>query len=267
MSSATQVRPPAGASTHWIGRFLTRRVAPWVALVPLLLAVVSIVAFGDGERDELSTDTLPSGTQSAQSVALIDALPETDDAAVVVFEATSGAFAADSLQQVQDLATELGATGAVTVAKDGSAAIAAVPLDASNVEESTQAVKDLRADLADGTPKGVEVSVTGPDAVSADLDAVFDGANVKLLGSTVAVVALLLVITYRSPVLFVIPLLVVGVADRLASVVATHVMASLDVAFSVATTSILSILVFGAGTDYALLLISRYRSELATHES
>jgi putative drug exporter of the RND superfamily len=109
--------------------------------------------------------------------------------------------------------------------------------------------------------------VTGPDAVATDIDAVFDGANTRLLGATAAVVALLLIITYRSPVLFVIPLLVVGVADRLAAVVATQLMAALDVAFSGATTSILSILVFGAGTDYALLLISRYRSELAVHES
>lgn len=271
MSTATQLRSTPEHTAHWLSRILTRRLAPWIALVPLVLAIVAIGTFGDGERNELSTDTLPAGTQSAQSVALMDQLPETDDAAVVVFESSSGRFDTDALRQLQELAGSLGAvpggTGAVTVAEDGTAALAAVPLGASTTEESTRAVKDLRTELADSAPDGVTARVTGPDAVSADLDAVFDGANVKLLGATVAVVALLLIITYRSPVLFVIPLLVVGVADRLASVIATQVMAGLDVAFSAATTSILSILVFGAGTDYALLLISRYRAELATHES
>jgi RND superfamily putative drug exporter len=271
MSTATQLRPSTGRHDHWLTRFLTRRLAPWIALIPLVLAVVAIVTFGDGERTEKPTDTLPAGTQSARSVALLDQLPESDDAAVVLFESTSGPFDADSLARVQDLADRLGAvpgeSGTLTIAENRTAALAAVPLDASTEAESTRAIKDLRAELADDTPAGVTALVTGPDAVTADLDAVFDGANVKLLGATVAVVALLLIITYRSPVLFMVPLLVVGVADRLASVIATHVMAGLDVAFSAATTSILSILVFGAGTDYALLLISRYRAELATHES
>jgi RND superfamily putative drug exporter len=81
------------------------------------------------------------------------------------------------------------------------------------------------------------------------------------------VVAVLLVITYRSPVLWLVPLAVVGVADRLAAVLATQVMAAVDVAWDESTVGILSVLVFGAGTDYALLLISRYRDELRTEES
>ena len=255
----------------WLARVLTQRVAPWLALLPILLAIVAIVSLGDGERTAKPTDTLPAGTGSARSVELIAQLPDSDDAAIVVFEASSGRLDAAALQQVQDVASGIGAepgeTGAVTVAKDGSVAIASVPLDVTTEDEGIRAVTDLRAELKKSTPQGIAARVTGPDAVTADLDAVFDGANVKLLGATAGVVALLLIITYRSPVLFVVPLLVVGVADRLASVVATQVMAGLDIAFSVATTSILSILVFGAGTDYALLLISRYRAELATHDS
>ena len=79
----------------------------------------------------------------------------------------------------------------------------------------------LRAD----SPDGVTAEVTGPAAVDADLAAVFDGADTRLLLATASVVALLLVLTYRSPVLWLIPLTVVGVADRLAAVVATQVMA------------------------------------------
>ena len=108
--------------------------------------------------------------------------------------------------------------------------------------------------------------MTGPAAIQADLAAVFDGADFRLLAATASVVALLLVITYRSPVLWVVPLLVVGIADQAASVLATQVLAGLGVPWDESTTGILSVLVFGAGTDYALLLISRYRDELRAHE-
>ena len=98
-----------------------------------------------------------------------------------------------------------------------------------------------------------------------DLAAVFDGANLRLLIATASIVAFLLVITYRSPVLWLIPLTVIGVADRVATVTATHTLDYFDIPWDESTVGILSVLVFGAGTDYALLLISRYRDELRRH--
>jgi RND superfamily putative drug exporter len=128
-------------------------------------------------------------------------------------------------------------------------------------------VADLREQASSGAPDGVSAQVTGPAAIAADLSAVFDGADMRLLLATAGVVALLLLLTYRSPVLWLIPLIVVAVADRLATVFATQIMAVLGVAWDGSTTGILSVLVFGAGTDYALLLISRYRDELKAEES
>ncbi len=122
-------------------------------------------------------------------------------------------------------------------------------------------MRPVKADL----PDGVTAQVTGPAAVQADLAAVFAGANTRLLIATASVVALLLVLTYRSPILWIFPLVVVGVADRLAAVLATHTLAAFDVVWDESTIGILSVLVFGAGTDYALLLISRYRDELRSH--
>ncbi len=106
------------------------------------------------------------------------------------------------------------------------------------------------------------MQVTGPAAVQADLAAVFEGANTRLLLATASVVAVLLILTYRSPILWLVPLLVVGIADQLATVLATHVLTATGTPWDESTLGILSVLVFGAGTDYALLLISRYRDEL-----
>ena len=75
-------------------------------------------------------------------------------------------------------------------------------------------------------------------------------------------VALLLIVTYRSPVLWLVPLLVIGFADRVAAVVGTAVATGLGLSPDGSTRGITSVLVFGAGTNYALLLISRYREEL-----
>ena len=149
--------------------------------------------------------------------------------------------------------------------EDGTALLAVVPVDADDATATAEAVKEIRAAVKADLPDGVTAQVTGPAAVQADLAAVFAGANTRLLIATASVVAMLLVLTYRSPILWIFPLIVVGVADRLASVLATHTLAAFDVVWDESTIGILSVLVFGAGTDYALLLISRYRDELRSH--
>lgn len=155
---------------------------------------------------------------------------------------------------------------AVVPAEDGTAALSVLTVPSSTATQTSAEVGTLRADLRDGAPEGVTVQVTGPAAIEADLAAVFEGANTNLLLVTASVVALLLLVTYRSPVLWVIPLAVVGLADRMASVLATQVLAAVGIPWDESTIGILSVLVFGAGTNYALLLVSRYRDELRTHQ-
>lgn len=79
---------------------------------------------------------------------------------------------------------------------------------------------------------------------------------------TAAVVALLLILTYRSPVLFLVPLAVIGFADRAGATLGATVTSWAGLIPDGSTSGITSVLVFGAGTNYALLLISRYREEL-----
>ncbi len=252
---------------------ITGRGTAWlVALVPVLLSVLAFTLLGEAQHDEKAVDALPTGLDSTSGVELREQLPdEQGSTAVVLWTADSGRIDDARLQELSAVADELGAVAqgaaAVTRAEDGTAAIAVVPVTETGAEEVADRVTELRADLSAAAPDGVTARVTGPAAVEADLAAVFDGANTRLLTVTAAVVAVLLILTYRSPVLWLVPLTVVGVADRLSAVLATHVMAALDVAWDASTVGILSVLVFGAGTDYALLLIARYRDELRGTES
>ena len=125
--------------------------------------------------------------------------------------------------------------------------------------ENAEVVKGLRATLADHVPAGMSVQVTGGPAFGADVAGAFDGANFMLLTLTIGIVAILLILTYRSPVLWLLPLFAVGTADGLAGRVTAAAGAAWDLQFDA---GIISVLVFGAGTNYALLLISRYREEL-----
>src|SRR5690606_16940185 len=97
-----------------------------------------------------------------------------------------------------------------------------------------------------------------------DVAAAFDGADLTLLLVTILIVAVLLMVTYRSPVLWLIPLVVVALGDGLAGRVTAAAGEAWNLEFDA---GIISVLVFGAGTNYALLLISRYREELLRHES
>jgi RND superfamily putative drug exporter len=151
---------------------------------------------------------------------------------------------------------------------DGAAAVVTIPLTKSDATEViTERVKEMRAVMNEDLPSGLVAKLTGAEGFQADIAGVFAGANFLLLGVTALVVIVLLLITYRSPILWLIPLLVIGTADRMASILAGQVAKFLDITLDGSVTGILSVLVFGAGTNYALLIISRYREELLVHEN
>ncbi len=244
----------------------TRHLTVWAVLaVALAGAAAALLFLGEATLRPQPTDALPSGADSSTVTELQAQLPQGDtSAAVVLFTADDGRLDPASLQALADRAA--GTTTNLTASDDGTAAFAIVTLDEQGARAVADRVGEIRDRLADGVPDGVTAQVTGPAAIQADLAAVFDGADVSLLLATATVVAILLLITYRSPLLWLVPLTIVGVADRVAVVFATHSLAVVDIPWDESTVGILSVLVFGAGTDYALLLISRYRDELKTHE-
>jgi RND superfamily putative drug exporter len=109
---------------------------------------------------------------------------------------------------------------------------------------------------------GLTVQVGGPGALATDAGAVYDSLGGPLLYTTVAVVAILLILIYRSPLLWLVPLVVAGVGDFLSMGVAYGLNQAFGTTISGQSQGVMTILVFGAGTDYALLLVSRYREEL-----
>ncbi|MBI4901500.1 MAG: MMPL family transporter [Actinobacteria bacterium] len=254
---------------HAVARTLTSRV--WsvvIALIAVLGSGLVIGLVGVATHDAHPTDGYPNGSDSRAAVQLAQSLPGTDSLAAVVVFSRTDKLTADDLSYAKGRLTASGSLPGVSVggplvpSKDGTAAVATLTVAGTATVTARDTVTEIRSLLAEGRPVGLSAQVTGPAGIIADLAKVFDGANFRLLGTTALVVALLLIVTYRSPVLWLIPLTVVGLADQVAGSAATHVLTGLGMAFDQSTTGILSVLVFGAGTDYALLLISRYRDEL-----
>ena len=255
-------------------RLLRPAVALTVALFALLASGALIGAWGEVERTPTVTDSLPEGYDSTTVAELEQTLPSGEGSvALVLFTADSGELDRTTVAELEKVYADLagsapdGPPAQLQLSEDGTAALGVVPVTAEGATAVADAVGDLRDRLDEAVPAGVTGQVSGPAAIQADLAGVFDGADITLLAATAAVVAVLLIATYRSPFLWLVPLVVVAVADRLAAVLATHGLAAFDVAWDESTVGILSVLVFGAGTDYALLLISRYRDELRRHDN
>ena len=147
-------------------------------------------------------------------------------------------------------------------AADGQAAILAVPLPSTDPDALAEDVATIRDIVSEGDDGGLTVRVTGGAGVTADLVGVFSGINGTLLIATALVVAILLLLTYRSPFLWLLPLFTVFMADLLARAGMTALVEQQGLLVDGQIAGIVLVLVFGAGTDYALLLVARYREEL-----
>jgi RND superfamily putative drug exporter len=154
-----------------------------------------------------------------------------------------------------------------TISEDNTTAVLTIPMDEiDDVDEQAERIVEVRAIISENVPAGIEPYVTGPEGFQVDLAGVFAGADFTLLLATVLIVIFLLLVTYRSPILWIVPLLVVGTADGMAGQIGRNVAAFFNITADGSITGILSVLVFGAGTNYALLLIARYKEELLTTE-
>ncbi len=144
---------------------------------------------------------------------------------------------------------------------DGKAAIVTSYIKANGEgDRILDPVKDWRDKISD-PGGGLEVKITGGAGFSADAIEVFEGINGTLLLAALSLVIFLLIVIYRSPMFFFIPLAAVVFAEILSRSIGYGV-SELGVTINGQSSSIMSVLVLGAGTDYALLLVARYREEL-----
>ena len=132
---------------------------------------------------------------------------------------------------------------------------------------STQ-IEDIRKYLKqfDGKSDGLNIKLTGPAGVSADASLIFSSADLPLLLSTGGLVLVLLLVIYRSPLLAFLPLVAVTIAMNIVTGLLAFAAKAGWFGVTQQATSVMTILLFGAGTDYTIFIVSRYREELQ-HES
>ncbi|MBS1893043.1 MAG: MMPL family transporter [Actinobacteria bacterium] len=169
-------------------------------------------------------------------------------------------FSAASGRPLGDVADY--AHGVGPISKDGEAALLVLALNAADHGAIRRGVGEMREYLAAHPVPGLHAYVTGPAGISADLDKVADEAGRTLLIATLGLVLVLLLLVYRAPLLALLPLLAVGAAYTVAIGIAYLVIKAGWIVVNSEGTFLLLVLVFGAGTDYSLLLVHRYREEL-----
>ncbi|WP_200215527.1 MMPL family transporter [Micromonospora coerulea] len=255
------------------GRWTATLIA--VAVVLGWLIVGGIAGPYSGKLGEVATNDnaafLPTDAEATRAQNLSAGFVEKETTpALVVYERTSGITPADQ-QRVQadaarfaQLPGVLGPLPPPIVSQDRQAVQVVVPIDAAEGEQIRQVVHQLR-DIAGPDRDGLTVNVAGPAGLLGDLIEVFTAIDGPLLLVTLVVVLIILLIVYRSPVLWIFPLLAAGMSYSLASVFVYYLAKHDVIKLNGQAQGILTVLVFGAGTDYALLLIARYREELHRH--
>jgi RND superfamily putative drug exporter len=261
---------------------VTGRRAKWFVLAGWIVALIVAQPIGSKLTDITTDDTesfLPSSAESTEVVRKLDRdFPQGEtDTAIVVYKRAGGLTAADK-QKIASDAQRIQAAGtdkinlvqppevpfapgspARLVSKNGDVATAVytVPTDFEKESDWGQAMRDI----TDTDTGGMQVYVTGGVGFSTDANDVFSNIDTKLLIATVLLVLVLLGAIYRSVLVALTPLIVVFFAYTVTQAL-VYALAKSGATVSSNSTSILIVLMFGVGTDYCLLLVSRYREEL-----
>ena len=260
-----------------LARLPAGRVTKWVVLV-FWIAVMAVAGPLAGKltgvQDNDTVNWLPGRAESTQVYHRAASFGDPDEQpAIVVYERTSGITEADKAVAAQDAQTfasldlvEGDVIGPIP-SDDGQALQMIVPvnLGENGWNELPALVESMHSEAAPRDP-GLTMYVTGPVGVSADFAEAFEGIDGTLLYSALAVVIIILLFTYRSPILWLLPVVSAGVALTAAQAVIYLLAKNGVLTVNGQTQGILTVLVFGAGTDYALLLVARYREELRRHE-
>ena len=277
------------------------RAVLWAAIA-LVLAWLAVGGMGGQTQGRLAevqkNDNASFLPASAESTAVIDMVARFSDSEELPFlltvEKKGGSLAQGDLATLTEFAGSLRALPLTAIggaplgdylvgdapivpipSQDGQAALLVIPLDGTRgtetVGESSALLAGAEAIRAKATavlaPAGLTANLGGPAGLISDFGAAFAGIDGILLLTTLGVVLVILLVVYRSPVLPIVVLFSAVLGLFLAEI-AVYPLAKNDViALSGQSQGIMSILVIGAATDYALLLVARYREELHDHAS
>jgi putative drug exporter of the RND superfamily len=254
------------------------RRAKW-AVVVFWLIIVAVAGPLSGkltgaEKND-SSSWLPAKAESTKVLDLQSRFQSPNIfTAVVIYDRPSGLTSADRAKAVADAKQFAQVTGVVPgqvtgpiFAQDGKAIETLVPvnLGSKGWNGASAAATSLR-NIALANAAGLSAHIAGPLGSAADSANSFKGIDGTLLLATLVVVIVLLLITYRSPVLWLFPVISAGIALVSAEALIYLLAAHAGLTVNAQSAGILYVLVFGAGTDYALLLTARYREELRRHE-
>ncbi len=270
-----------GQGQRGIAHLVCGRRAKWLVLVLWLVVLFLTAPFASKLTDAQDNDAaswLPGSAESTQVLEISEDFRPEQIPAIVVYAREDGLTAQERAQIAEDTAelkqlTAHGIRGDETRGPvydrqtDPRAAQVLVPItmDEKGWEEIAPAVDSIREIVGEGGD-GLAVHITGPGGTSADFSEAFEGIDSTLLISAMAVVIVMLLLTYRSPTLILVPLLAVIAALLTAQALIYFLAEHAGLTVNGQSAGILTVLVFGAGTDYALLLVARYREELRRHE-
>ncbi len=290
MSSVTAVEP-ASRVARMFARLVNAVTGPrgrWVTIaVWVVLAAGGVVLHG-----RLGTVTaagqssfLPAHSQSTRVVSLLKTkfhggeniplfvlfdrpggLTQSDRVAIGRIGTRLERLGLDGATPVFDPLTTAGKNllprGLGLVSPDGQAAIIALGINAARRNAVSDSVARIHKLLRTATPPGLGAYITGPAGLAADLEKIAAKAGTTLLVVTVALVLILLLAVYRAPMMAVLPLVVVGIAYFVVSGIVYLLADGHLIKVDTEGTLLLLVLIFGAGTDYSLLLVHRYREAL-----
>lgn len=249
----------------------TRGWHPWFVIAVWVL-VAGVLSMGPTLQSVTSNDAsrgLPTSVESKRADALQQAaFPQSRGTPIIVVYSSAGPLTAADMAAIAqgeawlNSGTQPVVSTRVEYAPDGKGALIFATLSGNPGQGAFRdSVKAIRAHFGDHA-NGMQVRVTGPGALITDVYEIFLNADLKLLAGTVILVLILLLVIYRSPILPFVPLVTVGFGYFVAGGILAEAATAMGTTLSGQATSLMVILLFGAGTDYGLLLISRYREEL-----
>lgn len=280
------------------GKWVAGKRSKWITLLVwiVLALVLNLTLPAVGERENNNAENLADDKASVQAERLAaQEFPNNTGVPALIVWHREGGLQDEDLTNLQQLTEELTSEPVANqslvvplhelpppaldaqLSEDRSTIILPVffdeAADAAALEEGIKQLEVKAEELYGASPfeadiNGDELSarVTGPVGISIDATGLFEDADVSLLIATVLLVLILLLLIYRSPILAIIPLIGVGFAYMVTSPLLGLLADQGLITVDSQSIAIMTVLLFGAGTDYCLFIISKFR-QLLWHES